>query len=78
MINEFGKVYDIFSIPKSPETLMRILNFKGWECNPEPLSTPDDTLMGFSGYHLTCPQKHEFIKSLHGIARYPYCPECGE
>lgn len=78
MINEFGKEYNIFSIPRSPNTLMRILNFKQWGCNPDPIATPVDIIMGFPEYQLTCPQGHEFVKTLHGIARYPYCPVCGE
>lgn len=78
MINEFGKTYNIFTIPTSPSTLMRILDLKQWECNPDPMTTPCDEIMEFSEFQLTCPQGHEFVKTLHGIARYPYCPVCGE
>lgn len=78
MLNEYGKAYTMFSIPKGPDELTRILNFKGWNCNPDPIATPVDIIMGFPEYQLTCPQGHEFVKTLHSIARYPYCPVCGE
>jgi len=78
MINEFRKTYNTFTVPKMDSTLLRILNLKQWKCNPDPMTTPCSKIMNFPEYQLTCPQGHEFVKTLHGIARYPYCPVCGE
>lgn len=78
VMNKYGKQYTIFSIPTSPATLLRILNFKGWKCNPNPSTTPSDIIMELPKYELICPLGHQFTKSLHGIAHFPYCPECGE
>ena len=78
MINEFRKTYNTFTVPKMDSTLLRILNLKQWKCNPDPMTTPCSEIMNFPEYQLTCPQGHEFVKTLHGIARYPYCPVCGE